>query len=89
MLNAQCRRPANGKVYIFEINLRFGGGVPLSIAAGANLPRYVLEETLGLPVSAKLGQFKPNLLMLRYDQAVFVDATDPSKLPGFDTPQSR
>ena len=89
VVNAQCRRPLGGQAHFFEINPRFGGGAPLAIAAGANLPRYVIEETLGLPVSAKLGQFEPNLLMLRYDQAVFVRPQSPSDLPGFDTPQSR
>ncbi len=89
VINAQCRRPAGGKAHVFEINPRFGGGATLSIAAGANLPRYVIEETLGLPLSAKLGEFTPNLLMLRYDEAVYVNVDDPTKLPGYDTPQMR
>jgi len=89
VVNAQCRRPEGGQAHLFEINPRFGGGAPLSIAAGANLPRYVLEERLGLPVSATLGQFTPNLLMLRYDDAVFVEIDDPKRLPGFDAPQVR
>lgn len=89
VVNAQCRRPAGGKAHFFEINPRFGGGCPLAIAAGADLPRYVLEEALGLPVSAKLNEYKPNLLMLRYDSAIFVDVADPVDLPGADTPQKR
>ena len=89
VLNLQCRRSPGGRAQVFEINLRFGGGAPLSIAAGADLPRYVLEETLGLPLSAKMRNFKPNLLMLRYDQAVFVESDDPQSLPGYDTPQNR
>ena len=89
VLNAQCRRPPGGPARVFEINLRFGGGTPLAIAAGADLPRYVLEEALGLPSSARLGQFTPNMLMLRYDQAVFVHIDDPSWLPGRDTPRAR
>jgi carbamoyl-phosphate synthase large subunit len=89
VFNAQCRRNAKGESFFFEINLRFGGGAPLSVAAGADLPRYVLEERLGLPVSAKLGKFKPNLLMLRYDDAVFVDVRDPASLPGYDNPSAR
>lgn len=89
VVNAQCRRPDKGEPCFFEINPRFGGGAPLSIAAGADLPRYVLEECLGLPVSARLGKFKPNLLMLRYDDAVFVEAKDPKLLPGYDIPSAR
>ena len=89
VINAQCRRPPGEKAHFFEVNPRFGGGCPLAIAAGADLPRYTLEEALGLPISAELGKFKANLLMLRYDEAVFVEADDPTSLPGFDTPQER
>lgn len=89
VVNAQCRRPPGREPHFFEINPRFGGGAPLSVAAGANLPRYVLEERLGLDVSARLGEFTPNLLMLRYDEGVFVQAEDPTQLPGFDTPEKR
>ncbi len=89
VINAQCLREPACEPYFFEINPRFGGGAPLAITAGADLPRYVLEETLGLPVSARLGDFQPNLLMLRYDEAVFVRADDPARLPGFDHPIKR
>jgi len=89
VVNAQCRRVPGGRPQFFEINPRFGGGAPLAIAAGADLPRYVLEERLGLPCSAELGRFTPNLLMLRYDEAVFVQVDDPSGLGGFDTPLVR
>ncbi len=89
VVNAQCRRPSGDKAHFFEINPRFGGGAPLSINAGADLPRYVLEETLGMPISAGMGKFQPDMLMLRYDDAVFVHADNPSELPGFDTPQKR
>ncbi len=89
VVNAQCRRPPGGKAHFFEINPRFGGGAPLAIAAGANLPRYVLEEMLSIPVSAGLDEFTPDLLMLRYDEAVFTHAENPSSLPGYDTPNNR
>jgi len=89
VVNAQCRRPPGGEAHFFEINPRFGGGAPLSIAAGADLARYVLEERLSLPPSARLGQFQPNLLMLRFDRAIFTTVEDPTSLPGYDTPQIR
>ncbi|RPI59706.1 MAG: ATP-grasp domain-containing protein, partial [Planctomycetaceae bacterium] len=66
----QCRRIAGKPPRFFEVNPRFGGGSLLSIAAGANLPLYLLQEVLGLPITAKLGEFTDHLMMLRYDDAV-------------------
>ena len=85
----QCRRVEGGQPHFFEINPRFGGGVPLSIAAGANFPLYLIQEVLGLPITAKLGEFTDRLLMMRYDEAVFRKVDDLATLPGFDTPQFR
>jgi len=85
----QCRMTEGRPPKFFEINPRFGGGVPLSIAAGANFPLYVLQEVLELPVSADIGKFAENLLMLRYDKAVFIKENDRESLPGFHEPQFR
>jgi carbamoyl-phosphate synthase large subunit len=61
---------AAGEPWVFEINGRFGGGYPLAHAAGAEFARWLLEETLGRPVSAR-NEWQDGLVMLRYDQAVF------------------
>lgn len=82
----QCRRPEGKPPVFFELNPRFGGGVPLSIAAGADLPRYLLEDVLGLESTAQLGAFQENLLMLRYRDAFFQTIDDPTQLPGYETP---
>jgi len=87
--NIQCRRPAGGEPYIFELNPRFGGGAPLSIAAGVNLPRLLIEEVLGRPAEPCVGRFTDRLLMLRYDDAVFTVVDDPRSLPGYDRPITR
>ena len=87
----QCRRAEekNAPPRFFEVNPRFGGGTPLSIAAGANLPLYVIQEVLGMPITAKMGDFTDHLLMLRYDDAVFMKVADPGLLPGYSTPEFR
>jgi carbamoyl-phosphate synthase large subunit len=82
----QCRRPAGKEPMFFELNPRFGGGAPLSIAAGANLPLYLLQDVTGQTVTAEIGQFTPNLLMLRYPDQITTVVDDPSSLPGFDGP---
>lgn len=59
-----------------EINPRFGGGYPLSYAAGANFPEMTIREYL---LGEKVNYFddwKDCTLMLRYDASVIVhDAT--------------
>lgn len=85
----QCRWPDDGPPRFFEINPRFGGGAPLSIHAGANLPLYLLQEVLGLPITAELGGFTPGTLMLRYDEAIFTHVDCIEDLPGYDSPQFR
>jgi len=64
---------ATGALHVIELNPRFGGGFPLAHAAGADYPRWLVEAALGLPSSAH-GGFRDGLVMLRYDDAVFVDA---------------
>ena len=59
------------------------------MAAGADLPLYLLQEITGRRITARVGRFKDRLLMLRYDQAVFVPAGRLDSLPGYRTPQFR
>ena len=59
-LNIQCR-VVNGEPTVFEINPRFSGGIPLTIAAGADFPRYLVDLALGRPVPARIGRFRDQL----------------------------
>jgi len=61
------------KVKFIEINPRFGGGVPLSIKAGANFPKWILQESLGKKTNIRFNGFKDNLIMLRYDGEVWLE----------------
>ena len=62
-----------GRMAVIEINARYGGGFPLALEAGADFPRWQLEELLGLPSTASPDAWRDGLVMLRYDAAVFVD----------------
>ncbi len=55
-----------------EINPRFGGGYPQSYAAGANYPEFLIREYFNEETLEYSEDWKDNLLMLRYDDAVFV-----------------
>ena len=65
-----------GELAVIEINARYGGGFPLALEAGADFPRWQLEELLGLPSTAAPDDWRDGLVMLRYDAAVFVDEGD-------------
>ena len=55
-----------------EINPRFGGGAPLSIKAGANFPKWILQELSGKKTNIRFDGFQDNLIMLRYDDEVWL-----------------
>jgi carbamoyl-phosphate synthase large subunit len=61
-----------GQLAIIELNARFGGGYPLSREAGADFPRWILEDLVGLPSTARADGWRDGVVMLRYDAAVFV-----------------
>jgi len=64
--------PTTGDVVGIEINPRFGGGYPQTYAAGGNYAEYLIREYfLGEEIEYK-DDWKDHLLMLRYDDAVYV-----------------
>lgn len=64
--------PQTCDVVGIEINPRFGGGYPQTYAAGGNFPEYLIREYfLGEEIKYK-DDWKDHLLMLRYDDAVYV-----------------
>jgi carbamoyl-phosphate synthase large subunit len=71
-LTLQCFKAPDGRVAFIEINPRFGGGFPLALEAGADYPRWLLEWALGRPSTARADGWRPDVAMLRYDDAIFV-----------------
>jgi carbamoyl-phosphate synthase large subunit len=64
---------STNKIYGIEVNPRFGGGFPLSYLAGANYPKWMIQEYLvgGVEIP-EFHDWKKNLLMLRYDSEVLI-----------------
>jgi carbamoyl-phosphate synthase large subunit len=60
------------RIEFIEVNPRFGGGVPLSIKAGANFPKWILQELTGRKPRITFDGFKDGLTMLRYDSEVWI-----------------
>jgi carbamoyl-phosphate synthase large subunit len=63
---------ASARFRAIEINPRFGGGFPLSYAAGANFPLWLIEEYLLNRQAPSMDTWEANLMMLRYDAKILV-----------------
>jgi carbamoyl-phosphate synthase large subunit len=76
-VNIQCR-VVDGCPVVFEINPRFSGGIPLTIAAGADFPRMLLQLARGCTVQPAIGAFRDKLWMSNYEQPIFLEHDDAS-----------
>lgn len=65
-------RETNQDVVAIEINPRFGGGYPMSYHAGANYPRFLIQEYFKKEKVAYTDDWRDNTLLLRYDSEVIV-----------------
>jgi carbamoyl-phosphate synthase large subunit len=58
------------KPYFTEINARLGGGVPLAIAAGVDVPALLLARAAGRPVDLPgPGAYAQGLYLIRFDDS--------------------
>ena len=71
-ITVQCFLLASGEIKFIEINPRFGGGFPLAFQAGANFPLWIIEMVLGKNLEIKIDDWQDGVVMLRYDEAIFV-----------------
>jgi carbamoyl-phosphate synthase large subunit len=69
--NVQGFVAPNGTVSFVEINPRFSGGLPLSLAAGADLVGEYLRGVLGLPIDPHRLTYREGVRMVRYYEEVF------------------
>lgn len=66
----QCIKNESG-IYFTEINARFGGGAPVSVYAGLDLPRHLIDMASGKDVCID-DSFRENMLFSRFDDCVLV-----------------
>jgi carbamoyl-phosphate synthase large subunit len=98
----EIRGPANiqvklheDKATIFEVNPRFAGGIPLTLAAGADFAAWLIEMTCGRKVRSCIGKFTDGLVMSCFESAVFLpeaslhdDSKDVESLRNLVLPES-
>jgi carbamoyl-phosphate synthase large subunit len=75
VITLQLFATGDDKIKFIEINPRFGGGAPLSIKAGANFPKWILQELTGRKPTIRPDAFKDSLIMLRYDSEVWLEGS--------------
>ena len=51
--NVQLRRDREGRAALLEVNPRFPGALPLTIAAGVDIPSLVVDLYTGVPLTAE------------------------------------
>jgi carbamoyl-phosphate synthase large subunit len=73
VITLQLFLTGKNKIKFIEINPRFGGGVPLSIKAGAYFPKWILQELVGEKTKIIFDDFSDGLVMLRYDNEIWID----------------
>lgn len=71
-ITVQCFLQSDGQISFIEINPRFGGGIPLSLKSGADFPRWIIHMLLGNAQDIELAGWLDGLVMLRYDDEIFV-----------------
>ena len=60
------------ELFLIELNARFGGGFPLSNAAGADYTRWLYEEWVMGRNIRDFSSWEDGLTMLRYDDEIFL-----------------
>jgi len=79
-ITVQCML-RGGKPYFTEINPRFGGGVPLGIAAGVHAPLWLLALAAGRQVEIPpLGSYHVGLYLTRFDDSFFLTEEDHARI---------
>jgi len=71
--NVQGFIDENGGIAITEVNPRFSGGLPLTLAAGGDVVAEYLHGILGLPINGDRLQARAGVRMSRYYSEVFDD----------------
>jgi carbamoyl-phosphate synthase large subunit len=83
-ITVQCMLK-DGVPHYTEINARFGGGLPLGIAAGADSPRWLLASLAGIEQDIPpLGSYTDGLFCSRFDDSFFFSESAIERLNNYE-----
>lgn len=72
------------QVIFTEVNARYGGGFSLGVEAGADTPRYIVQEVLGKRLSVNPDLFIDQMEMVRIQKDIFMGGKTARKVYCFD-----
>jgi carbamoyl-phosphate synthase large subunit len=70
--NVQVKGAEDGEPALLEVNPRFPGTMPLTVASGVNMPKLCVDDALGSPLPEQMLTFK-DLAMVRCFEERFFD----------------
>jgi carbamoyl-phosphate synthase large subunit len=73
--NVQFKQASDGRFKLLEINPRFPGSLPLTVAAGVDMPRLLMDDLQGRPLPPGPMPFK-EILMVRYWTEKYLDPAE-------------
>jgi len=73
--NIQCKWDG-GDVSLIEVNPRFSGGIPLTIASGADFAAWLVQLAAGIEVRPQIGKFQDGLTMMSFEESIFARESD-------------
>lgn len=66
----------NGKLYINEINPRFGGGYPHAYNSGVNFIKMIIENIKGNSCEECVGNYEEGIIMMKYNGIKIIKEKD-------------
>jgi carbamoyl-phosphate synthase large subunit len=83
--NIQCKLNGQG-ISLIEVNPRFSGGIPLTIASGADFTSWLVQLRAGVDIEPRIGEFQDGLAMMSFEESIFA-AESELKLRQNDKPK--
>jgi carbamoyl-phosphate synthase large subunit len=73
--NIQCKWDGRD-ISLIEVNPRFSGGIPLTIAAGADFAAWLVQLKGGTEIQPQIGKFQDGLAMMSFEESIFASEAE-------------
>jgi carbamoyl-phosphate synthase large subunit len=73
--NVQCKWNGS-EASLIEVHPRFSGGIPLTIAAGADFASWLVQLKAGIEIVPQIGKFEDGLAMMSFEESIFAKESE-------------